>query len=189
MVTLKTGVKLKVLAVSGSPRIKSNTEIILFSVLKGAEDAGHPTEFIKLNDLEITPCQACNFCREEPGHWCKLNDDGKKVLDKTLDCDVLVFGSPIYMGGISAQAKAYIDRWYSFKDKNRITKLDRDRKVIGVYAQGAKDGTYHRLFETNERLFNSNNFAYLGSLVTADYEVPLEGSKLLKKAYSMGFDL
>jgi len=189
MATLKTSKKLKVLAVSGSPRVKSNTDIILFSVLKGAEDAGHFTEFIKLNDLDISPCQACNYCREEPGRWCKLKDDGKMVLDKTIECDVLVVGSPIYMGGISAQTKAYIDRWYSFKDKNRITKLDRDRKVIGVYAQGAKDGTYHRLFETNERLFNSNNFEYLGSLVTPEYEVPQEGGKLLKKAYRMGFDL
>jgi len=181
--------KYRVLAVSGSPRDKSNTDIILRSVLKGASEAGHITEFVKLNELTITPCQACNYCRDEEGRWCKLEDEGKEILDKTLDCDVLVFGSPIYMGGISAQAKAYIDRWYSFKDINRITKLDRDRRVLGVYAQGAKDGTYHRLFETIERLFNSNNFAYLGSLVTPDYKVPREGSALLKKAYRLGFGL
>lgn len=181
--------KLKVLAVSGSPRKESNTDKIIEAVLRGAEDAGHTTEFIKLNDLDISPCQACGHCREEAGNWCKLKDDGAIVLEKTLECDVLVFGSPIYMGGVSAQAKAYIDRWYSFKDINRITKLDRDRRVIGVYAQGAKDGTYHRLFETNERLFNSNNFAYLGTIVATDYYVPREGDSLLKKAYSLGRSL
>ncbi len=181
--------RLKVLAVSGSPREESNTDKIINAFLKGAEEAGNLTEFIKLNDYNISPCQACNHCREVPGRWCKLEDDGKKILDKTLECDVLVFGSPIYMGGISAQAKAYIDRWYSFKDINRITKLDRDRKVIAIYAQGAKDGTYHRLFESNERLFNSNNFLYLGSLVTPEYKVPEEGGALLRKAYQMGFNL
>jgi len=181
--------KLKVLAVSGSPRPDSNTDKIIESILKGAEDAGHKTEFIKLNNLELSPCQACDDCRSAPGRRCKLSDEGVEVLHKTEECDVLIFGSPIYMGGISAQAKAYIDRWYSFKDENRISELVGDRKVIGVYAQGAKDGTYHRLFETNERLFNSNNFAYLGSLVTPDYRVPEKGGKLLKKAFSMGFNL
>ena len=181
--------KPKVLAVSGSPREDSNTERIIFSVLRGAEDAGCSTEFIKLNDFNVTPCQACGYCREKPENKCKLEDDGSKILEKTLECDVLVFGSPIYMGGISAQAKAYIDRWYSFKDANRITKLDRDRKVLGVYAQGAKDGSYHRLFETNERLFNSNNFAYLGSLVAPDYIAPKIGDELLIKAYDLGLSL
>ena len=181
--------KLKVLAVSGSPRAVSNTDKIIHAVLKGAEDAGNITEYIKLNDFQVTPCQACDHCREKAGNWCKLEDDGKKILDMTIDCDVLVFGSPIYMGGISAQAKAYIDRWYSFKDVNRITKLDRDRRVIAIYAQGAKEGTYYRLFETIERLFNSNNFLYLGSLVTPEYKVPREGSSLLKKAYQMGYNL
>ena len=181
--------RLKVLAVSGSPRAESNTDKIIEAVLKGAEDAGHITEFIKLNEIDISPCQACDDCRSAPGRRCKLEDEGAEVLRKTEACDVLVFGSPIYMGGISAQAKAYIDRWYSFKDENRISELEGDRKAIGVYAQGAKDGTYYRLFETNERLFNSNNFAYLGTLVTPNYEVPEQGGSLLKKAFSMGLSL
>ena len=90
---------------------------------------------------------------------------------------------------LGAQAKAYIDRWYSFKDAQRISELKGDKKVIGVYAQGAKDGTYHRLFESNERLFNSNNFAYLGTLVTPDYKIPQEGDDLLQRAFSMGLTL
>jgi len=180
---------LKILAVSGSPRKPSNTDKIIDAVLAGASDAGHSTEFIKLNDLNMSPCQACNECRTKPGARCRLKDEGSRVLKLTEECNVLIFGTPIYMGGISAQAKAFIDRWYSFKDANRISELEGDRKVIGVYAQGAKDGTYHRLFETNERLFNSNNFAYLGSLVTPDYKVPENGDELLKKAYSMGLAL
>lgn len=180
---------LKVLAISGSPRKESNTDKIINAVLDGAKDAGHSTEFIKLNELNISPCQACDTCKSKPGARCKLKDDGKRILDLTEACDVLIFGSPIYMGGVSAQAKAYIDRWYSFKDAHRISELKGDRKVIGVYAQGAKDGTYHRLFESNERLFNSNNFAYLGTLVTPDYNVPEEGDDLLQKAFSMGITL
>lgn len=116
-------VRYKVLGVSGSPRLTSNTDIIVNEVLKGARDAGHKTTFVKLNDLEIKGCQACGHCRESVTNKCRIKDDGYKMLEMTLDCDVLVFGSPVYMGGISAQAKLYIDRWYSFKDANRITKL------------------------------------------------------------------
>lgn len=181
--------KLNILAVSGSPRRESTTDIIIRAILAGGEKAGHTTEFIKLNDLDISPCQACGYCREAPENWCKLEDEGSLLLQKTIECDVLVFGSPVYMGGVSAQAKAYLDRWYSFKDAAKISKLDRDRRVIGVYSQGAREGTYYRLFETNERLFNSNNFAYLGTLVATDYGVPEEGDPLLVKAWSLGNSL
>lgn len=179
-------VKYKVLGVSGSPRLNSNTDIMVQEILKGARDAGHETNFVKLNDLEIKGCQACGYCREDVTNKCKIVDAGYKLLEMTIDCDVLVFGSPVYMGGISAQAKLYIDRWYSFKDCNRITKLTRDRRVIGVYAQGAKLGKFNRLFETNERLFNSNNFGYLGTIVAPDYMVPAEGDEIMKLAYKMG---
>jgi len=180
---------MKVLGISGSPRKNSNTDILVKAVLRGAGEAGHDTEFIKLNDIDMQACQACDYCRESSERRCKLEDEGSSVLDRTMDCDVLVFGSPVYMAGLSAQAKAYIDRWYSFKDSNRITKIKGNKKVIGIYAQGAKDGTYHRLFETNERLFNSNNFEYLGTLVSTEYRVPEEGSDLFEKAYQAGIAL
>jgi len=178
--------KLKVLGVSGSPRPVSNTDIMVNEILKGARDAGHMTTFVKLNDLEIKGCQACGYCREDETNKCKIIDDGYNLLEMTIDCDVLVFGSPVYMGGVSAQAKLYIDRWYSFKDANRITKLTKDRRVIGVYAQGAKTGKFNRLFETNERLFNSNNFGYIGTIVAPDYMVPKEGDEVMKEAYRLG---
>lgn len=181
--------KLTILAVSGSPRKESTTDIIIRVLLAGAEKAGHITEFVKLNDLNITPCQACGYCREAPENRCKLEDDGSILLEKTKKCDVLVFGSPVYMGGVSAQAKAYLDRWYSFKDANKVTKFDRDRRVVGVYAQEAKEGTYYRLFENNERLFNTNNFAYLGTLVATDSRILHENDPLLKRAWSIGNSL
>jgi multimeric flavodoxin WrbA len=178
--------KYKVLGVSGSPRPVSNTDIMVKEVLKGASDAGHLTTFVKLNDLQIKGCQACGHCREDVNNKCKIIDDGYNLLEMTIDCDVLVFGSPVYMGGISAQAKLYIDRWYSFKDCNRITKLNSDRRVIGVYAQGGKLGKFNRLFETNERLFNSNNFGYLGTIVAPEYTVPANGDEIMNLAYRLG---
>ena len=176
----------KVLGVSGSPRPDSNTDKMVNAVLKGASDAGHQTTFIKINDLNIKGCQACGYCRESITNKCKILDDGYELLEMTIDCDVLVFGSPVYMGGVSAQAKLYLDRWYSFKDVNRITKLLKDRRVIGVYAQGAKQGTFNRLFETNERLFNSNNFGYIGTIVAPEYIEPKEGDEILTLAYKYG---
>lgn len=182
-------VKYKVLGVSGSPRSVSNTDIMVKEVLKGARDSGHQTTFIKLNDLNIKGCQACGYCREKPTNKCKLLDDGYDLLEMTIDCDVLVFGSPVYMGGVSAQAKLYLDRWYSFKDINRITKLTKDRRVIGVYAQGAKQGSFNRLFEANERLFNSNNFGYMGTIVAPEYLEPKEGDEVMTLAYKYGHTL
>ena len=39
-----------------------------------------------------------------------MNDDMGDILQKIIDCDVLVLSSPVYFYSISAQLKAVIDR-------------------------------------------------------------------------------
>ena len=43
---------------------------------------------------------------------CVIDDDGNDIIKSLLDADVLVFATPIYYGQMSAQAKAFVDRFY-----------------------------------------------------------------------------
>lgn len=44
---------------------------------------------------------------------CVFRDDFDDVRDKVLEADAIVFASPVYYFGLSAQIKAVIDRFYA----------------------------------------------------------------------------
>jgi multimeric flavodoxin WrbA len=98
----------KILGILGSPRKKGNSEILLDSALKAAEEEGAEVEKIRLCDLDYEPCRECHGC-DETGE-CIVQDDMQRIYPKLMECDRLFIASPIFFMGISAQTKAMIDR-------------------------------------------------------------------------------
>ena len=114
---------MKILGIVGSPRIGGNTETLVDEVLAGAKEAGASIEKVILNKLKINPCQACNSCRKTGN--CMHKDDMVDLLDKMVENDGWILGTPIYWWGPTAQFKAFLDRWYhprhrEFKGKHVI---------------------------------------------------------------------
>ena len=99
----------KVLILSGSPRKGGNSDILCDEFAKGALAAGNEVEKIFVSEKKIAMCKGCYFCNEHGGR-CVFNDDMGDILQKIIDCDVLVLSSPVYFYSISAQLKAVIDR-------------------------------------------------------------------------------
>lgn len=110
----------KVLILSGSPRINGNSDILCDEFMKGAKESGNEVEKINVTSKKITPCSACYYCKDHGGK-CVYNDDMPSILQKIINCDVLVLASPVYFYSISAQLKAVIDRtvarWLEVKNK------------------------------------------------------------------------
>lgn len=109
-----------VLILSGSPRKDGNSDILCDQFAKGAADAGHQVEKIRVAQKQIHPCIACYHCRDNGG-VCVFEDDMAQLLQKMIDADVLVLASPVYFYSIDAQLKAVIDRtvarWLEVKNK------------------------------------------------------------------------
>jgi multimeric flavodoxin WrbA len=109
---------IKILTVSGSPVPDSSTDILLREIENAvAKEIGSGVEtesdFVKLNELKITPCQACG---EAPTpEYCFYDDDLTAVYEKLAECDCLLMGSPIYFDSVSAQTKLFIDRCNCFR--------------------------------------------------------------------------
>ena len=99
----------KVLILSGSPRKGGNSDILCDEFAKGARDKGHDVEKIRVAEKKIAPCTGCYFCKDHGGR-CAFNDDMGEILQKIIDCDVLVLSSPVYFYSICAQLKTLIDR-------------------------------------------------------------------------------
>lgn len=109
----------KVLILSGSPRKGGNSDLLCDEFAKGAREAGHDVEKIRVADQKIGYCLGCYACR--PSGVCAIKDDMADILQKIIDSDVLVLASPVYFYSIDAQLKTLIDRtvarWLEVKNK------------------------------------------------------------------------
>jgi multimeric flavodoxin WrbA len=104
---------MKVIAINGSPRKSWNTAKLLQKAVEGAKSVGAQTEIIHLYELNFKGCISCFACkRKNPknaGH-CAIRDDLTNVLEKVLESDVLLLGSPIYFGNVTAAIRALLER-------------------------------------------------------------------------------
>jgi len=134
---------MKVLVINGSPRKGGNTEILLDAMLAGAEEAGATFSSVKLRELDVSPCRACDVCKRTGK--CVQKDDMQDLLLKMEKSEIWVLGTPVYWWGATAQLKAFIDRWYGINRdvfKNRRVALviplgssnpDTAKHVLGMF--------------------------------------------------------
>lgn len=102
---------MKIVVLTGSPHKNGTSNTLAREFIRGAEEAGHEVLRFDTAFLKIHPCIGCDHCGMNGP--CAFNDDMPKVLDAILDSDMLVFVTPIYYFGFSAQIKSAIDRFYS----------------------------------------------------------------------------
>lgn len=103
---------MKTIILNGSPRKNWNTAQALQSAQKGAESVGAETEYIDLYDLTYTGCRSCMACKRKGAERCRCfwKDDLSPIIDRIFAADALFVGSPIYLGDVTSQVHALIER-------------------------------------------------------------------------------
>ncbi len=126
---------MKILIINGSPR-KGNTKCALALLEKAIHEKYNHTdcEYIDVPALKIQGCMHCDGCKKNGGD-CVMKDGSAELMNKMMEANVLIFGTPVYWWGISSQLKAYIDKFYS---KDLLIQEIASKKV-GVIAIGALD--------------------------------------------------
>lgn len=103
---------MKIVGISGSPRAKGNTEILVQEALKAASVMGAKAEFIALSGKKIKPCTGCGTCRTDSSKGiCTIKDDDiPRIYEAMKGADGIIVGSPVYFLSVTAQLKALFDR-------------------------------------------------------------------------------
>lgn len=105
---------MRVLGLSASPRRDGNSLLLTEAVVEGAREAGHATELVHVDDHVRHLLRDCRRCRDENGR-CTIDDGFESLLrEQVLPAEAIIFGTPLYWYGVSAQLKAFLDRIFCF---------------------------------------------------------------------------
>ena len=100
---------MKIIGINASPKgDKSQTRRLVMGVLEGARQAGADVTFVDICSLDIKYCSACGTCYAKGE--CVNDDDYPMLLEKMMDADGIVLGSPNYINAVTAQMKTMLDR-------------------------------------------------------------------------------
>jgi multimeric flavodoxin WrbA len=126
---------LKVLALNCSLKSSgeaSSTEKLLGEVMAATGGQG---EMVRVADYNIRPGISSD---EGDG------DEWPKLLDKVLGCDLLIIGTPIWLGQPSSISKRVMERMNAFLDeKDERQRTPAYNKVAIVAVVGNEDGAHH----------------------------------------------
>ena len=152
---------MKVIAINGSPRRNFNTAKFCQAALDGAKEAGAEVELVHLESMKFKGCMSCYRChsvREYDTKVCYFKDELTETLQKCMDADAIIIGSPIYYGFATGDVRAFmerlmfpIDTYEITEDGTRPIKLDRIIPTAMIYTMNASD-----LPEKNQLNMNEN---------------------------------
>jgi multimeric flavodoxin WrbA len=186
---------MKVLGIYGSPRKGGNSDCALDKALEGAAAAGAEIERIYVRDMVFSGCIECGGC--DAGGVCVVEDDMQNYYDILLVSRVIILASPVFFYGLSAQAKAFIDRCQALWNRRRITMTAEERKLHNggtgyLMMTGAASGL--NLFTggelTAKYFFDSLDKSYGGGIFfKAEHMGDIAGNNAgLNRAYRFGAD-
>ena len=147
---------MKVVAFNGSARKDGNTAALINLVFGELQKEGIETELYQLAGRKIRGCMACYKCFQNKDRRCSVNNDVlNECIEKMLEADGIILGSPTYFANVTTEIKALIDR------SGLVAKANGDmfrRKAGAAVVAVRRAGSIH--------VFNSiNHFFFISQMV------------------------
>ncbi|OPY90805.1 MAG: 2-amino-4-deoxychorismate dehydrogenase [Syntrophus sp. PtaU1.Bin208] len=176
---------MKVIAFNGSARKEGNTAILINHVLSELEKEGIETETFNLSGRKIRGCTACKKCFDTQDKRCAVkNDVLNECLEKMLEADGIILGSPTYFTDVSTEMKALIDRaGFVAKANGDMLRRKVGAAVVAVRRAGSTHAfaTMNNFFLISQMIIPGSNYWNMGiGLDKGDVELDLEGLGTMK---------
>ncbi len=182
-----------VTCILGSPVREGNTDTMVRALLAGMKEKADKTmDWLVLNDLVFRGCQACNECKETSVSPCVEEDDMQVVHESLRKADLLVVASPLYMDGVTASVKAFIDRLNAFFGADWSPRLP-GLKTVLLYSQGLEDqDAYEEVFRLTEQVYGKFGLQIVSRVVlenAGEHDAAAKRVALLEKLEALGREL
>ena len=174
---------MKIVILTGSPNHKGSSNLLADCFRQGAEEAGHAVEFIDTAHMDIHPCTGCIHCGYDGP--CAQKDDVEGVREKLLDADMMVFATPLYYYGMSAQLKMMIDRFCAF---NGSIQRKHMKSALLAAAWNSDSWTFDALKAHYQTLVRYLNLTDMGMVLGTGCGTPdmTRHSEFPQQAYNLG---
>lgn len=177
---------MKVIAFNGSARKDGNTAILISYALNELEKADIETELFSLAGKAIHGCRACHGCFQNRDMHCAVNDDVlNEYIDKMLEADGIILGSPTYFANVSTELKALIDRaGFVAKANDDMFKRKVGAAVVAVRRAGSIHvfNSINAFFLINQMIIPGSSYWNMGmGLNEGDVERDEEGIMIMKR--------
>jgi len=101
----------KVVFFNGSPRKEGNTYHCLNIVMEELKAEGIECDYVWIGMEKLQGCTACMKCIDNDDQRCVLpGDEMNEYIEKMLDADGIIIGSPTYFSDLTTSVKALIER-------------------------------------------------------------------------------
>ncbi|MEA2990003.1 MAG: hypothetical protein QOG83_2714 [Alphaproteobacteria bacterium] len=122
----------------------SSTDKLLGELLDALREYEVEGETVRVVDFNVKPGVSSD---EGPG------DDWPKLRKRVLDCDILVIGSPIWLGQPSSIAKRVLERMDAFLgERDDMQRMPSYGKIGFAAVVGNEDGAHHVAAEVCQAL-------------------------------------
>jgi multimeric flavodoxin WrbA len=151
---------MKVIAFNGSPRKDGNTSLLINEVFSELEKEGIATELIDVGGRLMRGCTACMQCAKNKDGRCAIDNDAlNECIEKMVEADGIILGSPVYFTDVTAEMKALIDRaGFVARQNGNLLR----RKVGAAVVAVRRAGSIHT-FDTLNHFFLINQMVVPGS--------------------------
>lgn len=177
---------MKIMVLMGSPNRPGSSHLLAECFSQGAEEAGHTVKLMDVAHGNIHPCTGCIHCGYEGP--CVQKDDVEAIRGEILDADMMVFVTPLYYYGMSAQLKILVDRFCAF---NCSIHRKHMKSALLAVAWNRDDWTFQALEAHYKTLVRYLNLEDMGMVLGYGCGTPsmTKHSSYPQKAYQLGRQL
>ncbi len=177
---------MKILVLAGSPHKSGASNMLAHEFICGARDKGHNVAVLDVAHMKLGYCSGCDECKKNGE--CVQKDDSAVVREEMLSADAVVFVTPVYYFGMSAQLKTAIDRFHGYGKELKNKGM---KSAIIAAAADKEEEVVSALKAHYAKICSYLNFEIVGEVYGLGCAAPetTRNSSYMKDAYELGNSL
>lgn len=173
----------KVTVVTGSPHRRGTSFLLADEFIRGVREQGADVYRFDAAFRRVTACSGCDRCGLGSAP-CVYRDDMFELNPHLLESSLIVFCTPLYYYGFSAQLKLVIDRFYAINTQFHHGR----RAVLLATAWNSQDWTFESLVSHYKTLCRYMDWEDSGMVLGfgCGTRSSIEASEYPRQAYELG---